>query len=326
MEKILYIVQTTSKFNPKWKELKTSHIDDFVNQFPGSYFSLVTKDNIEYENFYGGKFILIFSKKLLEQKNYHINMKDHNGYISEHNSYFPWNLEDAVEKIAENGKSIGNEVVFHDPIPMKYLCVVINRFTLSISINDILPRIPIFNEYEPDLTKEPFVCYPLEDNYTGEQEGRMKSSRDFFVKMAETCEVDSSLSSEEIVAEIKKKIPDLYENRNKQRIEFLQNDRKTRTKRTKTKECVSTLLYELGQPEYKETLIYTTDLRATNSCPIRVFEAVYREGSTKKRTKKRSDSGSDESQDEESSDEVLTKSFKRMRLGGKKKRGTKKQR
>jgi hypothetical protein len=91
-------------------------------------------------------------------------------------------------------------------------------------------------------------------------------------------------------------------------------------------EDISTLLYELGQPEYKETLIYTTDLRETNLCPIRVFEAVYREGSTKKRTKKRSDSGSDESQDEESSDEVLTKSFKRMRLGGKKKRGTKKQR
>jgi hypothetical protein len=101
-----------------------------------------------------------------------------------------------------------------------------------------------------------------------------------------------------------------------------------------TYENISELLYDLGQLQpndsaYKETLIYSTgDLYETNECPIRVFEA--REGSTKKRTKgtkKRSDSGSDESQDEDSSDEFLTKSLKRMRLvGGKKKRGTKKQR
>jgi hypothetical protein len=99
-------------------------------------------------------------------------------------------------------------------------------------------------------------------------------------------------------------------------------------------ESISELLYDLGQVQSnysacKETLIYDTNLDGTNLVPIRVFEAVYREGSTKKRTKgtkKRSDSGSDESQDEDSSDEFLTKSLKRMRLGGKKKRGTKKQR
>lgn len=39
---------------------------------------------------------------LLLQQNYHINLRDYNGNISEKNTYFPWNLEDAVHQININ--------------------------------------------------------------------------------------------------------------------------------------------------------------------------------------------------------------------------------
>jgi len=78
----------------------------------------ITKDNINIEPVnHFGKYKLIFSKKLLLQKNFHINLTDHNGFISESNTYFNWELDKVVKKIKhyssrKNINLIGNEAVF----------------------------------------------------------------------------------------------------------------------------------------------------------------------------------------------------------------------
>ena len=223
-EDIYYLVHITKNYTKDWTELRTSKVEDYEDQFPGVYLTLITKKNIHNVNLYPGKQILIFSKKLLEQLNWHINLRDYNGYISEHNTYFPWNLTDAISKInkTENKDNIGNEVVFHDPIPMKYLCLVINNLS-KVSNNMILPNIPIENKVEPDMTKKPFYCYPLEKNYTG-IDPFPESSRDFFVKMAKVGNININLPTNDIIKQIKEKIPYLYGKREEQQIEILKTN------------------------------------------------------------------------------------------------------
>jgi hypothetical protein len=220
MENILYLVHTTNDYNEDWEELRTADVEDYENQFPGVFMTIVTKQNVHTVDLYpDNKQILIFSRRLMEQHNYHINIRDYNGYISETNTYFPWNLSEAVDIINENRHVIGNEVIFHDSIPMKYLCLVIDNIA-SIPNNQILPNIPIENKVEPDTNKEPFYCYPLEKNYTG-IDPFPESSREFFVNMAKTCNVDPNLPTDDIITQIKDKIPYLYENRNQQNIKVL---------------------------------------------------------------------------------------------------------
>jgi hypothetical protein len=216
MEDIYYLVHTTNQDPKKWKNLNPGSIDDFEHQFPGVYLTLVTKQNIHKVPLYPDNTkILIFSKRLLEQNNYHINVTDHNGIISEENTYFPWNIDEALEKINKSDEKIGNEVVFHDPVSMKYLCTLIENKSGDASMNEYLPNVPIENKVEPNLKKLPFYCFPLEDNYTG-IDIVPKSSGEFFKKMAKLCGVNSNLKKDKIVKETKTKIPELYNNRKKQ--------------------------------------------------------------------------------------------------------------
>ena len=73
---ILYLVHITSKKykdedgNLIWKELKTRGID----QHTGCYFSLITKYNRLTEKLFPGTDCLLFSRNLLKQINYHINI------------------------------------------------------------------------------------------------------------------------------------------------------------------------------------------------------------------------------------------------------------
>ena len=93
---IYYLIHATN--NPdclSWNELK---VGDFNtdDQFPGVYMSVITKHNIESESIYPGKYLMIFSKILLGQKNYHINLTDYNGILTENNTYYPWSLNKFV--------------------------------------------------------------------------------------------------------------------------------------------------------------------------------------------------------------------------------------
>ena len=65
---ILYLVHATCDFNNSWKYLKPSN--NINDEFPGVFFSLITKDNIKYEKLYiddntRNYNILIFSKKFV---------------------------------------------------------------------------------------------------------------------------------------------------------------------------------------------------------------------------------------------------------------------
>lgn len=231
MDDILYLVHSSDSYNKSWTELKTSDITEFEYQFPGVYFTMITKDNLKKEGLYGYQTLLIFSKKLLEQENYHINISDYNGFINEKNTYYPWNLKSAVNKIKKiantNKFYTGNEVIFHDPIPMKYLCIVINKIAISLTINDkynisfgslMLPHYEIYNDIEPDKTKIPFFCHPYENNFTGFSKFKL-SSKKFYRKMALLCNVNTEQPKNKIIEDIKAKAKELYHDRNKQNLE-----------------------------------------------------------------------------------------------------------
>lgn len=124
-----------------WKYLKPSVLDYGTGQFPGVYFTLITKDNLLTEELLTKSYCLIFSKNLLKQRNYHVNETDNNGFITENNTYFPWNLKEAVEEIKKNSLisssetginyRLMNEVIFHNPVPMEYCCMEIDRSSIS---------------------------------------------------------------------------------------------------------------------------------------------------------------------------------------------------
>lgn len=219
MDNVLYLVHATSNFNINWGELKPSSIDDSNDQFPGVYLSIITKNNLKNQLLYTQKNILIFSKKLLEQENYHINIRDYNGFINENNTYYPWNLNKAISKI-NSKKNTMNEVVFHDSIPLKYLCInfEITNINSNIKINDLLPKYQIYNDIEPDKTKLPFYCIPLEDNYTGYGKYDLSSIK-FYKKMAILSNVDTNQTREKIIEDIKEKMIELYNNRNQQKLQ-----------------------------------------------------------------------------------------------------------
>ena len=113
MDKILYLVHSISTdYDKTWTELKTSSVDDINHQFPGVFFTFITKETLQRESLYYNKTILIFSKKLLEQENYHINLSDYNGFINEKNTYFPWQLDKAVKKYKSIFKKTNNSPMY----------------------------------------------------------------------------------------------------------------------------------------------------------------------------------------------------------------------
>ena len=224
---ILYLVHITSKKykdgpdNLIWKEIQIRGID----QHPGCYFSLITKDNRLTEKLFPGTDCLIFSRNLLKQINYHINICDNNGFITEENTFFPWNLEEAVKRIKENAKlpldkekvnyHRMNEVIFHDAVSMDYLCLNMQSKVFS---TDFLPAHSIENEVKPNLLLLPFYCFAQL-----EEHNRYKSSITFFIKLAEAFNVDTKLSKDEIINKMIEKAPFLQENRHLQNIDILKN-------------------------------------------------------------------------------------------------------
>ena len=174
---------------------------------------------------------MIFSKNLLKQYNYHINITDNNGFITENNTYFPWNLKEAVEEIKKNSLispseteinyHLMNEVIFHDPVPIEYCCMEIDRSSISCLLefdNDFLPDYPIHNNIPPNTCLLPFYCYAY-----FEEKNRLNSSYTFFQKMARICDIDPTLTTEEIIQKIQEKMDFLYENRDKQNLQYMLN-------------------------------------------------------------------------------------------------------
>jgi hypothetical protein len=160
-----------------------------------------------------------------------MNVRDYNGILSEKNTYYPWNLDEFIDKSKNLSKEIEqlNEVVFHDNIDMKYCCGIIGIFKKQIKINHFLPNISMENEEEPDMTKQPFFCYPFEDIYTG-SDPLPKSSTKWYHMMSKVCDINESTDTdrpEDIIKKIKDKAYELYNNRDKQHISLLKHYRIT---------------------------------------------------------------------------------------------------
>ena len=226
MDEIYYLIHTTN--NPEcihWIELKTAEFNT-DDQFPGVYLTMITKYNINNEFIFPGKYIIILSKKLLFQKNYHMNLRDYNGIISENNTFFPWNLTTFIRK----NKLLGDmrpphEIIFHDNIDMRYCCgISIAEQNVNIKRNSFLPKITTENEAEPDMTKLPFFCYPFEDIYTGANP-LPRSSNKWYEMITKVCNVDVDIddeNTENIIKKIKDKAVELYNTREDQNIDLLQ--------------------------------------------------------------------------------------------------------
>lgn len=223
MDDILYLIHSTDKsinINDI-NELIPSKFENANEQFPGVYFSLITKYNINTEPLFSYKNILIFSKKLLLQKNFHINIRDYNGWINEYNTFFSWDLDKAVNIINNFDNSIGNEVVFHDPISIKYLCSYIKSNSNSES-NDLPSYIDDLNIPPPDMSKLPFYCVPFENNYNGIQKLNI-SSREFYNKIAKMCLIQETddKTTDDIIELIKNNMNKFYYNRHLLNINLL---------------------------------------------------------------------------------------------------------
>lgn len=233
-DEVLYLVHTTSIDPKSTEELRPSEINKY--QFPGVFFSLITKYNKDDEYIYpGGKNVLIFSPKLLFQNNWHANLVDKQGFISEHNTFYPWNFAEFLKKIQEqsdNGSSM-NEIVFHDPISMKYLCRIIKKPSIDEKIvkmrkgifgNYYLPNKRIQNSQPPNSTLEPFYCFPFEDSYDGIQSENWKpSSKKFYNMMYKMCmkSTKKTLNKKTILKRITYNLKKIHKTRKNQKLNLL---------------------------------------------------------------------------------------------------------
>ena len=223
MEDIYYLIHATNNSDCiSWNELK---VGDFNtdDQFPGVYMSVITKNNIDSESIYPGKYLMIFSKILLGQNNYHINARDYNGIIAEKNTYYPWNLRKFLDC---KDKSSMNEIIFHDNIDIKYCRKIID--TTGSDYKSLLPKIPLDSpELQPDISALPFYCYPFESMYTGINP-LPPSSNEWYIMMSKIADIKidnitdiSDDIGEKIREKIREKAEYLYMNRDKQKIKYL---------------------------------------------------------------------------------------------------------
>jgi hypothetical protein len=90
----------------------------FKFEYPGIYMSYYSNDIIKNKKPYDIE--IMFGVELLEQKNYHLNLIDHNGYIMENLTFSDYNIDKLpnLGRVNNFYKSDGynNEIIFHDKI------------------------------------------------------------------------------------------------------------------------------------------------------------------------------------------------------------------
>lgn len=218
MNKILYLVHV-GKNNLVGDKLRVSKEPD---TFPGVYFSLITDENILKEELFPvGKIMHIFSRNLLKQNNWHLNIQDTNGIISEKNTLFPWNTEKEIVNALKKNKM--NEIVFHNDVPLKYLCKTIKvpKNVWGLDKNKLLPKNVIVNKEKPDYSLRPFYIYCDINAYTGIQNEFTKpSSLKWYRMMAQVARIpiDKNDNSKQILLKLKKIQKYLFQHREEQDI------------------------------------------------------------------------------------------------------------
>lgn len=218
MNEVYYLLHTTDKHYNEFidNELKVSKIDKY--QFSGVYFSLIGKFNYGKEFLMSNKYFYIFPiDLLLELKNYHLNIVDYNGGITENNTYYSFNLNKGLSALLADTNYM-NEVIFHDNISLNYCCY------FSSFAQDILPEIqfkkPINNPKLSSLL--PFYAFSNEDIYNGIQI-KNKSSEEWFKKLALLANINPNQSSIKIINELRQKMELLNINRHLQQLELFKS-------------------------------------------------------------------------------------------------------
>ena len=132
-------------------------------EFPGVCATLVTQNTVADAApiLYPGDYILVLSCDLLRQRNYHFNINDDCGHLSDHNTVFPWQLPRFLKQnklcsaIAQLGDDyVGNEIVFHDPIKWAHVIHVLDRHNFK------LPRRVHRSAAIPDMELCPAYVHP----------------------------------------------------------------------------------------------------------------------------------------------------------------------
>jgi hypothetical protein len=112
---LLYLVHYTHKDPSKWNELKC--YGSSRDQFPGVYCVLHTLRTSSCKPVYPGKYQVVLPLSLLLRQDYHINIQDHNGIQSEHNTLFPSQFN-TFYNLLHKGHAPLHEIVFHHPVPI----------------------------------------------------------------------------------------------------------------------------------------------------------------------------------------------------------------
>jgi len=157
-----YLLTTTERIESKVKYQGVASMDenkwtenDYGDEFPGVFMDYITENDVHNSIRYWGDIMLVFSNKLLNQNNYHINIIDNDGYISENLTFFKFNIDKMPNQkdVIDFYKNMymdypGNEIVFHDKIHINSLCEIwVNN---KENYNKLIKQIP--NKYI-DLVK-----------------------------------------------------------------------------------------------------------------------------------------------------------------------------
>jgi hypothetical protein len=206
LDDVLYLVHVTGTNPMEWSDKKLKAAEflmspdyPYVDQFPGVFLSIVTKQNeLNTSSFPGGNYKLYFSKNLLKQNNFHINLGDFQGFIGQNMTYYPWQLSTALESIKrfaeektdedrefkERYKILGEtsvELVFHDDILFDSLFKIENidkNGDQTFEVETIYSNPSALSDFKPDLTKIPFFVFPFEKYYGSAElyEGKIPAS------------------------------------------------------------------------------------------------------------------------------------------------------
>lgn len=148
------------------------------HSFPGAYFVLVN-NRMLYSNFWlsnmsphlksigSNGVILLFSLNLLRQKNWHLNVHTNAGYVY-NQTYFAHEFHkkktmefSKLNKVLDDPlaqfKGNRNEVVFHDPVSLDFLCGV---YATPMAFYQNAPNKPCVKG-NPNLRVNPFYAYPV---------------------------------------------------------------------------------------------------------------------------------------------------------------------
>lgn len=163
-----YIFTSYERIKNIYKNRNTNFYDSiplnhFTHEFPGVCMKLCIEDIIkEYPCM--DVIELLFGVELLDQHNYHINLYDNKGYISENLTYSKFNIDKLpdISKLYDNNydmESHYNEIVFHDKISIKLLTgIFCNNEGVYNEIKSII-------KYNTKINKNYLNILKLNSNY-----------------------------------------------------------------------------------------------------------------------------------------------------------------